>query len=82
MVTAGVVGSHMPVSQTSARSRLNSSALLRTKSNRLFEPHSSSPSIIMVTSSGSLPVTALKARQRLDEGHELALVVAGAARRG
>ena len=63
VVIDGVVWSHMPVSQTSARSRLNSAAFARTKSNRLFEPHSSSPSIIMVMSSGSLPVTALKARQ-------------------
>ena len=58
VVTNGVFGSHIPVSQMSARSRLNSFAFERTKSNRLFEPHSSSPSIIMVMSSGSLPVTA------------------------
>ena len=53
----------MLVSQTSARSCLNSSALSLTKPNRCFEPHSSSPSIIMVIGSGSAPVTALKARQ-------------------
>ena len=55
--------SHMLVSQTSARSCLSSAALSLTKPNRWFEPHSSSPSIIMVIGSGSAPVTALKARQ-------------------
>ena len=70
----------MLVSQTSAKSCLSSAALSLTKPNRCFEPHSSSPSIIMVIGSGSCPVTALKARQRLDEGHHLAFVVAGAAR--
>src|SRR4029078_12539383 len=59
----GVVGSHMLVSQTSATSRLSSAAFVFTKSKRGAEPHSSSPSIIIVTGSGSLPVTVLNARQ-------------------
>ena len=63
MVTAGVFWSHIAVSQTKARSSLNSSALSRTKANRFFDPHSSSPSIMVVIASGSEPVTALKARQ-------------------
>ena len=76
---AGVFGSHMAVSQTKARSSLNSAALSRTKLKRFREPHSSSPSIMMVIGSGSLPVTALIGAAGLDEGHGLAFVVAGAA---
>ena len=70
----------MPVSHTSARSRLSSPALSRTKPNRCFEPHSSSPSIIMVMSSGSFAGDRLEGAASLDEGHGLAFVVAGAAR--
>src|ERR1044072_9170230 len=58
----------MLVSQTSARSSLNSAALSLTKPNRWLEPHSSSPSIIMVMGSGNWPVTATNARQASTKG--------------
>src|SRR5215471_7203771 len=75
----GVAGSHMLVSQTSARSSMNSAALSLTKPNRWFEPHSSSPSIIMVMGSGNSPVTAVNARHASMKVI-MAFVVTGSAR--
>ena len=53
---------HMPVSQTSAKSALNSSLLASRNGTKFFEPTSSSPSIRMVMSIGSDPVTFFQAR--------------------
>ena len=51
-----------------------------TKSGRFLEPSSSSPSTRKVMPTGSAPVDRLPGPAGLDEGHHLALVVAGAAR--
>ena len=63
MVMAGVFGSHMPVSQTRAMSPASSPRWASTQGGRCLEPHSSSPSMRNVMSSGSVPVTAFQARQ-------------------
>ena len=81
VVIAGVLGSHMPVSQTSAKSALNSSLFASRNGTKFFEPTSSSPSISTVMSSGSDPRHLLPGAAGLDEGHQLTLVVLGAARR-
>ena len=60
---AGVFGSHMPVSQTSAKSAFSSSLIASMNGTKFFEPTSSSPSIRIVTSTGSDPVTFFQARQ-------------------
>src|SRR5215831_16179796 len=65
----GVVGSHMLVSQTNARSSLNSSALSLTKPNRWFEPHCDRER--QFAGDGGECAT------RLDESHHLAFVIAG-----
>ncbi len=63
VVMAGVFGSHMPVSQTRAKSAFNSSLIASINGTKFFEPTSSSPSIRIVTSTGSDPVTFFQARQ-------------------
>ena len=77
---AGVSLSHWPVSHTSARSAVTSLPCLARKPGSDGEPHSSSPSISTLMASGSAPGDALPGPHRLDEGHQLALVVLGAAR--
>ncbi len=62
VVIDGVSASHMPVSQTSARSARSASRLAATKAGRDGEPDSSSPSNSTVTSQGRPPVSR-KARQ-------------------
>ena len=53
----------MPVSQTSAKSALSSSLIFSMNGTKFFDPISSSPSMIMVMSTGSDPVTDFQARQ-------------------
>ncbi len=60
---AGVVRSHMPVSQTSTRSAVSSARFASTHSGRCFEPSSSAPSISTVTPTGNSPWIAFQARQ-------------------
>ncbi len=80
MVIAGVFGSHMPVSQTRAKSALSSCLFCFEKRNEVFR----SDFLFALDDDGDvdrqrtrdlLPGTA-----GLDEGHQLALVVLGAAR--
>ena len=63
VVMAGVSRSHMPVSQTKAKSAFRSSLFFSRNGTKFFEPISSSPSMTMVTSTGSEPVTDFQARQ-------------------
>ena len=62
VVIAGVSLSHWPVSQTSARSHINSLPDFARKPGRLGLPHSSSPSISTLTAIGSSPATCFQAR--------------------
>jgi len=62
VVMAGRVGDHMSLSLLKATSQASSSPLAATKSGRLAEPLSSSPSSMTVTSTGSSPVLSRQAR--------------------
>src|SRR5580704_12797835 len=53
----------MLVSQTRAKSALNSALLASRNGTKFLDPISSSPSMTMVTSNGSEPVTDFQARQ-------------------
>ena len=77
---AGVSLSHWPVSHTSARSAVTSLPCAARKPGSDGEPHSSSPSISTVMRTGQAPASVLPGPRRLEEGHELALVVLRAAR--
>jgi len=63
VVIAGVFESHMPVSQTSAKSASRSRLLASRNGTKFFDPTSSSPSMTMVMSTGNEPVTDFQARQ-------------------
>ena len=79
MVIAPRSRSHMPVSQTSATSARSSSTFALRKGTRLGLPDSSSPSNRIDTLAGSDAGDRLPGPAGLDEGHQLSLVVGGAA---
>ena len=62
VVMAGVLGSHMPVSQTKAASQASSFRLAFRKGTSEGEPDSSSPSIRNVALMGREPVVVIQAR--------------------
>ena len=80
VVIAGVSLSHWPVSQTSTRSACQLLAVLARKPGSEGEPHSSSPSSITDDRDRQLAGDGLPGAHRREEGHQLTLVVLGAAR--
>ncbi len=79
VVMAGVFASHMLVSQTKATSQDSSFLLAFRKGTSDGEPDSSSPSMRKVALIGSDAGRRDPGARRLDEGHELSLVVRSAA---